>query len=61
MRQVHYEYDIVSGLNKSKVLKKEFTRREARQTKREMDGESPQLKHRIVQRRYVLSTEKEVR
>lgn len=61
MRQVRYEYDIVSGLNKSKVLKKEVTRREARQTKREMDVKSPQVKHRIVQRRYVLSAEKEIR
>ncbi len=56
----HYEYDIVNGLDPSTVLAESATREQARQVKRTLDSYSPQSKHRIIQRHYVVNV-KEIR
>lgn len=53
MRQFKYEYDIVQGLSK-KVITKAFTRRKAREIKKDFDKVEPNITHRIVQHRYAL-------
>lgn len=55
-KDVHYEYDIVSGLDQTVVLDEAPTREKARQIKRYLDSEQPQETHRIVQRRYTVVT-----
>jgi bisphosphoglycerate-dependent phosphoglycerate mutase len=53
MRQFKYEYDIVQGLSK-KVIDRAFTRRKAREIKKDFDEKEPNVTHRIVQHRYAL-------
>jgi len=55
-KDVHYEYDIVGGLDQTVVLDEAPTREKARQIKRDLDSQKPQETHRIVQRRYTLVT-----
>lgn len=61
MKKIRYEYSIVNGANKRKVLKKENTREAAREFKRDLDKTHPEQKHRIIQRRYELAEAKEIR
>jgi len=55
-KDVHYEYEIVGGLDQSVVLKEAPTREKARQYKRDLDAAKPQETHRIVQRRFTVVT-----
>ncbi len=56
-----YKYDVVSGLNKRKVIETLFTRQEARNFKNEQDLLNPQVKHRIIQHRYDVANSQEIR
>jgi len=55
-KNVHYEYDIVSGLDQSVVLAEAPTRAKARIKKRRLDNKKPQETHRIIQRCYTVVT-----
>ncbi len=61
MKTKIYQYDVVSGLNRSKVIETLFNRREARAFKNEQNILNPQVKHRIIQRRYEVTDSKEIR
>lgn len=53
---VHYEYEIVGGLNQSVVLDEAPTREKARVIKRDLDSKNPQETHRIIQHCYTKVT-----
>lgn len=61
MKKYNYEYTVVSGVNKRKILGEENTREAAREFKRKLDSKHPARKHRIIQKRYELAEVKEVR
>lgn len=56
-KNVHYEYEIVGGLDQSVVLKTAGTREEARQQKRRLDRKQPNETHRIIQYRHTVAVQ----
>ena len=58
--KTRYEYDIVDA-DYGYVIATDYTREEARKTKREYKEDCPKQKFAIIQRKYILSEQKEVR
>lgn len=60
MKNTKYEYDIIDA-DYGYVIGNRDTREAARQTKRDYQSECPKQKFAIIQRKYVLQEQREVR